>query len=267
MVGVSKGFAGNGPRIVPAHLVLINQHAQQLRNGNGRVSIVELNNFKIRQLMKFTPCQMMAAQNVSYRTGTLEVLLHQAQLFTRGVVIVRVQHFRQFFGVDALLLCAQEITVVKFGQVKRMRVAGLPQTQRLRYAVTVAENWQIPGLTGDGKTWLPVAVFADLAANPNLHIQRLIVTEPRVAATMPVIRGFHLLPIGKRLTEQAVLVVEAIPCRRLADSRHRIEEAGCQAPQSTVTQRRIGLFFQQVGQVDIMCFQLIAHLLIPAEVE
>ncbi len=84
---------------------------------------------------------------------------------------------------------------------------------------------------------------------------------------MPVVRGFHLLPIGKGLTEQAVLIVEAITRRRLADSRHRIEEAGCQTPQPTVTQRRIDLFFKQIGQVDVMRFKLIAHPLIPAEVE
>ncbi len=84
---------------------------------------------------------------------------------------------------------------------------------------------------------------------------------------MPVIRGFHLLPIGKRLTEQAVLVVETIARRRLTDCRHRIKEAGRQAPQSTVTQRRVDLFFQQIGQVDVMRFQLIAHRLIPAEIE
>ena len=56
------------------------------------------------------------------------------------MVVVRVQHLGQFFRVDALLLGAQEIAIVEFGQVKRMRVAGLPQTQRLRHAVTVAEN-------------------------------------------------------------------------------------------------------------------------------
>ncbi len=197
MVGVSEGLAGNRPRIVPAHLVLINQHAQQFRDRDSRVSIVKLNDFVISQFVQLTPCQMMAAQNVGYGAGALEVLLHQAQLFTRGVVIVRVQHFRQFFSVDALLFCAQEIAVIKFGQVKRVRMAGLPQTQRLRYAVTVTENRQIPGLAGDSKPWLPVPFFGDLAANPNLHIQRLVVTEPRVAATMPVIRGFHLLAIGK----------------------------------------------------------------------
>ena len=73
------------------------------------MSIVELNHLKISQLMQFTPCQMMAAQNVSYGASALEVLLHQAQLFTRGVVVVRVQHFGEFFSVDALLLCAQDL--------------------------------------------------------------------------------------------------------------------------------------------------------------
>ncbi len=84
---------------------------------------------------------------------------------------------------------------------------------------------------------------------------------------MPVVRGFHLLAAGKRLAEQAILIVEAIAGRRLADRCHRVEEAGRQAAQAAVTQRRIDLLLQQIGEVDIVAFQHLAHLLIPAEVQ
>ncbi|MNI75936.1 hypothetical protein D3C73_1321270 [compost metagenome] len=101
-----------------------------------------------------------------------------------------------------------------------MRVAGLPQTQRLRHAVTITEHRQIPGLAGDDKPGRPVTFFADFAANTDLHIQRLVMTEPRIAAAMPVVRRFHLLAISKRLTEQAVLVIQAVARRGLADRCH-----------------------------------------------
>ncbi len=138
VVGVGEGFAGDSPGVIPAQLVLVNQHAQQFRNGDGRVSIVQLNDLVIRQLMQFASGQMMATQNIRYRAGALEVLLHQAQFFARRVVIVGIKHLRQFFRIDTLLFRPQESAVVEFGQIKRMRVGRLPQTQRLRDAVTIA---------------------------------------------------------------------------------------------------------------------------------
>ncbi|XPE50826.1 hypothetical protein ACNKHL_20705 [Shigella flexneri] len=43
----------------------------------------------------------MATQSIRYRTGTLEVLLHQAQLFTGSMVVVWIENFGQFFLIDA----------------------------------------------------------------------------------------------------------------------------------------------------------------------
>ena len=140
MVGVSEGFAGDGPRIVPAHLVLIKQHAQQFRDGDGRVGVVQLDHFIIRQLMQLAASQMVATQNVRHRAGALEVLLHQAQFFPRQMVVIRIQHLGQFFGVDTLLLRAQEIAVVEFGQVERMGMFRLPQAQRLRDVIAIAKH-------------------------------------------------------------------------------------------------------------------------------
>ena len=128
MVGISEGFTGDCPGVIPAHLVLIYQYTQQFRNGNSRVCVVKLNDFVIRQLVQFTPRQMMATKNVSNRTGALEVLLHQAQFFTGGMVVVWIENFSQFFRVDALLFSTQEITVIKFGKIERMSMSRLPQT-------------------------------------------------------------------------------------------------------------------------------------------
>ena len=220
MVGVSECFAGNGPGVIPAHLVLIDQHAQQFWNRDCWMGIVQLNNFVIRQFVQFTPRQMMATQNIRYRAGTLEVLLHQAQLFTGSMVVVWIENFGQFFCVDALLFGTQEITIVKFSQIKRMRMRRLPQTQRLRHAITIADNGEIPRLTGNGKLRLPASVFRHFTANPYLHIQCFVVAEPRVVTAMPVIRRFNLFAIDKRLAEQTILIVQTVTRRRLTDSCH-----------------------------------------------
>ena len=66
MVGVSKGFAGDRPGVIPAQLVLVDQHAQQLRDGDGRVRIVQLDHFVIRQLGQLAACQMMTTQDIGH---------------------------------------------------------------------------------------------------------------------------------------------------------------------------------------------------------
>ncbi len=267
VVGVGEGLAGDRPGVVPAQLMLVDQHTQQFRNGDGWVGVVQLDHFVIRQLRQFAARLVVATENVGHGAGALEVLLHQAQLFARQMVVVRVENLGQLVGVDPLLLGTQEIAVVEFGQVERMGMGRLPQTQRLRHAVTVAQHRQIPGLAGDGEARLPLARFGHFTANTHLHIQRFVVAEPRVAATMPVIRGFHLLAVGKGLTEQAVLIVQTIADRRLAYRRHGVQEAGRQTPQAAVAKRRVDLLFQQVGQVNVVRVQHIAHLLIPAQVK
>ena len=84
---------------------------------------------------------------------------------------------------------------------------------------------------------------------------------------MPVVRRFHLMAVSEGLTEQAVLVVQTVTNRRLADGRHGIQETGRQTPQATVAQRRVNLFFQQIGQVNVVFFKNVTNLLIPAEVQ
>ena len=143
----------------------------------------------------------------------------------------------------------------------------LPQTQRLRHAVTVAKHRQIPGFAGNGERRFPEALLRHFPANANLHVQLRVMAEPRVGIAMPVVRRFHLMAVSEGLTEQAVLVVQTVTNRRLADGRHGIQETGRQTTQATVAQRRVNLFFQQIGQVNVVFFKNVTNLLIPAEVQ
>ena len=70
------------------------------------------------------------------------------------------------------------------------------------------------------------------------------------------------MAIGKRLTEQAVLVVETIARRRLTDCRHRIKEAGRQAPEATVAKTRVVFFIDQIFKIQPHTFQRIFDIVI-----
>ncbi|UMX89575.1 hypothetical protein MJ579_26685 [Klebsiella pneumoniae] len=68
---------------------------------------------------------MMTAQDIGYRAGALEVPAASGAVFYRPDGCRSGTAIWSFFRVDALLLGAQEIAIVEFGQVERMSVFGL----------------------------------------------------------------------------------------------------------------------------------------------
>ncbi len=174
----------------------------------------------------------MAAQNIGHRTGALEILLHQAQTFTGQMVIVGIQDFGQLFRLNALFFCLKKFTVVKPAQVKRLHCTRFPQAQRLGDAILITYHRQIPGFPAQGEFRHPVlasvVLFQQHAAKADIHRQRAVVAEPRIAFAVPVIRRFLLLAVAERLAEQTVLVVQSVAGSRLANGGHRIEETGRQ---------------------------------------
>ena len=66
------------------------------------------------------------------------------------------------------------------------------------------------------------------------------------------ILGFLGLPtVLEGLAEQAVIVADAVAVGGQSDGRHRIEEAGGQAAEPPVAERRVGLVGKQGGIVDV----------------
>ncbi|MNV38416.1 hypothetical protein D3C71_1299680 [compost metagenome] len=270
MVGVGEGLAGDGPGGIPLQLMLIQQNAQHFRNGDGRVSVIKLDHFVLRQIFNFAACQMVLTQDIRHRTGALEVLLHQAQALACLVVVIRIQHLGQLGRFNALLLRLQEFTVVEITQIKRMLMRRLPQAQRLSHAIAEAQYRQIPGLAAQGKCRTPqftaIGQFLQFPADAHIHRQRGVVAEPRVAFALPVIRRFLLLAVAKRLAEQPVLVIQPVAGGRLFHCGHRIQETGRQTPQPAIAQRRIGFLLQQIRQLDVLLRQCLLDGVIPAQV-
>ena len=66
--------------------------------------------------------------------------------------------------------------------------------------------------------------------------------------------------IIKKLLEQTVAVQNTVASNRQIQGCARIQEASSQSAKATVTQRRIGLFFQDHGQVLAQCRQGLAGL-------
>ena len=75
---------------------------------------------------------------------------------------------------------------------------------------------------------------------------------PRIGAAQPVVRLFLLPAVLDRLPEDAVFVAQPVAHGRELHRRHRVEEAGRQAPEPAVAQARVGLLFEQLEPIEVL---------------
>src|SRR3979411_2336719 len=75
----------------------------------------------------------------------------------------------------------------------------------------------------------------------------------------PVVRLFLLPTVAEDLLEHAVFVSQAVTHGGQLHCRHRVEEAGRQAPESAVTQTGVGFLFEEPGPVESLLFGSLLH--------
>lgn len=84
VVGVGKGVADNLPRLVPRITALIQQDAHQLRNGKGRVGVVDVDGVLFCKVFQCAVQLHVAAHDVRDGGSHQEVLLTQTQVLPAG---------------------------------------------------------------------------------------------------------------------------------------------------------------------------------------
>jgi hypothetical protein len=80
VVGVPAGIDGDLPRLVPRHIVEIDEDAHQLGDGDARMGVVELDRRAVGQGMERAVMAAVALHEILKRGGDEEILLAQAQL-------------------------------------------------------------------------------------------------------------------------------------------------------------------------------------------
>src|SRR5215469_15194019 len=93
VVGVSKGVAGDVPRRIPVHPVVVDEQVHQLGDCDGRVRVVELHCPFLMERLQRAIQLAMDPNHVLQRAAYEEVLLLQAQRLALGQFVVRVKHF------------------------------------------------------------------------------------------------------------------------------------------------------------------------------
>ena len=99
----------------------------------------------------------------------------------------------------------------------------------------------------------------DRAAEADLVADLGTMELPRVAECEPVFGIFLLPAVLHDLAEQAVLVADAVAVGGYVERRHALHEAGGEAAEAAIAQRRVGFEGAQLVQIDVEAGQRGAH--------
>ena len=275
VIGVAEGLAGDLPGLLPAHGVLVGQEPHQLGDGDRRMGVVELGAELLVEAFQRQLLDLHDPQHVLQRARHEEVLLGQPQFLALDVLVIRVEHLRQVLRHHLLADRALIVAAVELGKVEGFRRFRLPQPQRVRGVVAIAEDRRVVGDSHHRAVRHPAhvqpALFipAALGAAAELHFRRPLrpAQLPGIAVAQPLVGLLDLPAIDDLLVEDAELVADAVADRRDFQCRQRVDEAGREAAETAVAEARFLFLVEQVVEVQPQFLHRLAGRVGQAEID
>ena len=92
MVGIAESSRDDLPGFLPWQILLVDQEAQQIDDGDGRMGVVELNGDLVGEVVpRIARLLAVAADDVAQRAGDEKILLHEAQFLAVLSFVVRIK--------------------------------------------------------------------------------------------------------------------------------------------------------------------------------
>src|ERR1700722_19124233 len=128
-------------------------------------------------------------------------------------------------------------------------------------------HWRIVGDRLHRLRRMPNVVRAGVVAlnhfDPTAEPDRIIVFGsyefPWIAVDEPVLRRFLLPAATDDLTEEPVVIADAVAMRGDGQCRHTVHETGGEAPEAAIAERRIRLDPSEVGQIYAQLVERFRH--------
>ena len=255
---------------------IVDQQPHQLRHGDGRVGVVELNRPVVGEVLDGQSAVVEAAQHVLQRAADEEVLLLQAQTSAFVGAVVGVQHLGEGFAAHLFLNGAVVVADVEGIEVEAFGGIGTPEPQPVADVDAIAQHRHVMG-NADGvfrrdPAGAVVAFVVDVAlgATAEAHEAGLIGLGqfPGPAALEPFVGDLHLPAIADQLIEDAELVADAIAGGRDLQAGQRFHVAGRQTAKPAVAQAGFLLHIQDLLQrLDAEILQGLLGFLLDPEVQ
>jgi len=131
MVGVAEGGNGNTPGRLELHAVIVDQQAQQLGDGDGRMRVVQLDGGVVGQSLERAEFAQVTRHQILQGGRREEELLPQPQLLSGFGIIAGIEHAADRFGTYPVAQSAHVVAAVELVQMQRFGGACGPQAQRV----------------------------------------------------------------------------------------------------------------------------------------
>jgi hypothetical protein len=244
VVRVREAPRDDRPRAIPTEFVHVDEQAEQLRDGERGVRVVELEDGLVGQGVERGVRLQVPAHGVLQGRGNEEVLLLQPELLALHDLIVRVEDARDVLGRVLLADGLDVVAAVEVRDVELARGLRAPEAQRVHAVGRVAGHRDVvrhrEDVVGVDPLVDEVAALVEARLDAAVELDRVDVIGalelPRAAVGEPVVGLLDLLAVDDRLPEDPVFVADSVAHRRDAEGRHRVEEARREAPEAAVAE-------------------------------
>ena len=218
MIGIAKRALGNAPGEIPVKVLFVHEHAHQFCDGNTRMSVVELNDDLLRELVKRFVLLFIATKNVCDRARDEEVLLLETQHLAFKSSIIGVQNLGDTLRIYLLFHRAPVIALVEQPQVEILRRLCAPKSQRINVVALVANDKRIMRDAEDVLRVKPLDALAPLLVAMGFHtpieahgLREVVAWDlPRAAELQPRVTSFYLATVFYLLFEDTVLIADSV---------------------------------------------------------
>ena len=275
VVRVVDAGGDDGPRLVPAEAVVIEQQAHELGDDERRVRVVDLDDVVLGKVAHRAVARAMGAQDALRRRGDEEILLADAQGLALDVVVRRVEHLRDDLGHRALLETldiaagGEEIHVEVVRAVRLPEAEGVDAPVAIRGDEHVARHGQHALIAAQLAVVVAVGVPMRLDAAAEAHLDRVLMArhEPARGGRAPVVRDLGLPAADDALPENAQLVAQRIAGGGDALGGEAVHIARGKAAETAVAETGVRLGLKDVGRAAAEVLQRAGERVADAEVE
>ena len=274
VVGVGDAARGDVPRLLPAHAVLVEEDAHELRYAEGGMGVVDVDGDAVREVVKRGIGLEVPRDDALYGRGHEEILLFEPERLALDVVVGGIKHLG-----DGLRhrLCRHRLDVLpsrEHGHVEVHRRLARPQSDAVDGVGVIAgdvhvighgEHRRIVALT-DGEPAV-VPIFVHHAAE--LDLIGLLGTgrKPHAAHLDPFVGLLELPSVHDDLLEDAVVVHDGETAGGIALGSEGVHIRRGEPAETAVAQPRVGLEGVQLVEVGAERLHRLCDLVGDAHVE
>ena len=174
VVGVGHGSRGDVPRLIPVHAGVVDQDPHQLRDHQGRVGVVDLDDVLLMEVLHGTVQFGVLGGDGLEGGGHEEVLLFQPQRLALQMIVLRIEDLGNGLCHGLVLRGLQVLAPGEQGHIHRLGGPGVPQPQDIHMLRAVAGDLHVAGhgldhLTVEGELGVLAGVEDEVCAEHHTY--------------------------------------------------------------------------------------------------